>query len=93
MIKTIKKLPQNIFVGLCVFNRNVMLCNFSDKEGSPSFVCINGNQGKIQFYFYFRLLLKELYKIKIKLKYDKQCRSKATNKNNFNKFLCSNISK
>ncbi len=44
MIKTVKKLPQNIFVGLVAFNRNVMLCDFSGKE-EPTFICINGNHG------------------------------------------------
>lgn len=42
MIKTIQKLPQNIFVGLVAFNKNIMLCDFSNGD-EPSFVCMNGS--------------------------------------------------
>ena len=40
LINSIEKLPDNIFVGLMMFNYNVMLANFEEAE--VSYVCFSG---------------------------------------------------
>lgn len=42
LITTIKKLPKDIFVGLMIFNENVLICNFEGPE--VEYVCVNGSQ-------------------------------------------------
>ena len=41
LIKTIKNLPQNIFVGLMIFNQNVHVADFSGQE--VQYTCLSGN--------------------------------------------------
>ena len=43
LLQTIDNLPQNIYVGLLAFNRNVLLCDFEDEF--PRFTCLRGSEG------------------------------------------------
>jgi len=45
ILSTIEKLPENIFVGLMAFNRNVFLCDFEDPF--LKFGCLGGHEGTI----------------------------------------------
>lgn len=41
LIKTIEKLPEDIFVGLITFNKNVMIANFESEN--LEYICLNGS--------------------------------------------------
>jgi hypothetical protein len=43
LLEAVEKLPQNIFVGLLAFNRNVFLYDF--EEEYAKFACLNGQEG------------------------------------------------
>ena len=43
LIKTIQKLPKNIYAGLITFNRNVFLHQFSSQNSKT--IAFNGNEG------------------------------------------------
>jgi hypothetical protein len=42
MVKTIRKLPEDLNVGMATFNKNVMLANFDGSE--VEYVCLNGSE-------------------------------------------------
>jgi len=44
LAEAVEKLPQNIFVGLMAFNRNVFLFDFEEEHAK--FTCLSGNEGK-----------------------------------------------
>jgi hypothetical protein len=45
LLNTISKLPHNIFVGLCCFNRNVFIHDFENEVSL--FTCLSGSEGII----------------------------------------------
>lgn len=52
MLKTIAKLPHNIYVGLIGFNRNIFICDFEDSHSK--FVALSGSEGKHHIIFRLR---------------------------------------